>query len=553
MKRRTLITALLLTLLPALTGFLIIFSATTPQEESASVRAAVVNLDVPATTADGTTLPAGRLLLGRLTDPQAALTAESRTASEELALTTLDYSVVGADTAEEGLTDGTYDVVITIPADFSSSMASTLDGTPARAPITIETARSASAEVRTMSQSAVDDAATSLGTTITLSYLTGSLEGMTTLSTSLDEAATGASSLSEGVSSYTGAVDSLRTTVTTADPSTGYDLAGGAGAAASGAAQAHELCVASHGASDPTCQALTQVAGATSAVSGAIGSSTDVYDPATGTGRSVVGVLNTLSSQSSTLTNGASSISTGLTEAADSVPSYDEEEVSSLAEGLSQPVSVDSSSASQVRAADGAAPAACAIALWIGALVTVHGLGVMSRRAVESAAAPGRLAWRSLRPALGLSVLQGLMLVGAMAVAGIALGNAAALTAVLVLGAVTMTLLHAALTAGLGGRAGIAVSLLALVLQVAALGSAAPSGGVGDLLAYVRGIAPLNIAVDALSTVMAGSGGGSGMGLWACVALLVVWAAAGGAVAVLAVRRRRSTSLGELRQQLAEA
>lgn len=59
--------------------------------------------------------------------------------------------MVSAETAAAGLDDGTYDVVITIPADFSASVAASLEGTPTQAPITIATSEGASAEVGALS------------------------------------------------------------------------------------------------------------------------------------------------------------------------------------------------------------------------------------------------------------------------------------------------------------------------------------------------------------------------------------------------------------------
>lgn len=164
-------------------------------------------------------------------------------------------------------------------------------------------------------------------------------------------------------------------------------------------------------------------------MSGAVGSSSDVYDPATGAGSTVVGVLNTLSSQSAGLSDGARSLSEGLGEVSDALPSYDEGEAVALAEGVTQPVVVEASGVVSTQAGDDAAPAASATALWVGALV----------------------------------------LAAVLAGAGVGLGHVAAAASLLVVGAAVVTLLHTALTAGLGGRAGTAVSLLALVLQVVAV------------------------------------------------------------------------------------
>ena len=50
---------------------------------------------------------------------------------------TLDYSVVTADAAAQGLSDGTYDVVITIPEGFSQAVVDTLGGTPSDATVVV--------------------------------------------------------------------------------------------------------------------------------------------------------------------------------------------------------------------------------------------------------------------------------------------------------------------------------------------------------------------------------------------------------------------------------
>nr|MCW1079654.1 hypothetical protein [Streptococcus anginosus] len=75
----------------------------------------------------------------------------------------LDYSVVSQDTAEQGLKDGTYDVVITIPQGFSQSIVDTLAGQATPATVTVSTAGSVSQAVGAASQEIVSAAADSLG------------------------------------------------------------------------------------------------------------------------------------------------------------------------------------------------------------------------------------------------------------------------------------------------------------------------------------------------------------------------------------------------------
>ena len=939
MTRRSIILAILVILVPALAGFMVVSAATAPKAKAASIPAAVVNLDSPATTSDGTTMPAGRLLLGRLTDPDAALTASSSTGATT---DTLDYSVVTADAAAQGLSDGTYDVVIIIPEGFSQAVVDTLGGTPSDATVDVQTNGTASPEVGAASQEIVSAAAASLGTTVSVAYLNASLtslsdmkdqlgraaggadrlstgadslesgaddlstgadqasQGATTLadglnrlesgadeladgtssassgaadlsdgasslssgastladgadsvdsgasslssgaSTLADGAATvdsgastlatgtsnlstgvdsyvtgvtgardaltvpqngaaaslvgGAAQLAGGVDSYTSGVDQLHQRLTATDPATGTNLVTGASSLADGANRleggvdsytsgvdtlasqanqagtgletAYRQCVSDHGEQDATCQYLaastagmgrstdvydpatgantdgsratmlgvlntlsstapgspragltsgasevatgasglskaigtdpsstdpTTVVGAlgalsdqsetlsdaASAVSTGLGGSTDVYDPTDPSSATLAGVLNTLVSQGSNLTAGASNLSsgastlsggastlsssastlssgasslsggtsrlstganslsngastladgtsqlssgasslstgatrlsggadtlsqglsrletgasslaagttsaadgattlsdgvsslssgatqlsdgastlstgaddlsTGLSTAEDSVPSYTDQQAADLAAALAQPVSVDTSAAGSARPETSAAPAAIAIASWIGALVVVSGLGLMTRRRVEAPMSPARLAGASLKPAVGLALVQAPVLIGVVVLAGARTGSVGPAVLLTAVGAVAMTVLHAALMAVFGPRGGAAVSLLALVAQgVLVLGGSAARAS-GALL-----VAPVGVLHSALSGLMLGT---VGEGVSAATAVLLAWAAASALAMTLAVRRRRSTSVEALRRELAE-
>lgn len=939
MTRRSIILAILVILVPALAGFMVVSAATAPKAKAASIPAAVVNLDSPATTSDGTTMPAGRLLLGRLTNPDAALTASSSTGATT---DTLDYSVVTADAAAQGLSDGTYDVVITIPEGFSQAVVDTLGGTPSDATVDVQTNGTASPEVGAASQEIVSAAAASLGTTVSVAYLNASLtslsdmkdqlgraaggadrlstgadslesgaddlstgadqasQGATTLadglnrlesgadeladgtssassgaadlsdgasslssgastladgadsvdsgasslssgaSTLADGAATvdsgastlatgtsnlstgvdsyvtgvtgardaltvpqngaaaslvdGAAQLAGGVDSYTSGVDQLHQRLTATDPATGTNLVTGASSLADGANRleggidsytsgvdtlasqanqagtgletAYRQCVSDHGEQDATCQYLaastagmgrstdvydpatgantdgsratmlgvlntlsstapgspragltsgasevatgasglskaigtdpsstdpTTVVGAlgalsdqsetlsdaASAVSTGLGGSTDVYDPTDPSSATLAGVLNTLVSQGSNLTTGASNLSsgastlsggastlsssastlssgasslsggtsrlstganslsngastladgtsqlssgasnlstgatrlsggadtlsqglsrletgasslaagttsaadgattlsdgvsslssgatqlsdgastlstgaddlsTGLSTAEDSVPSYTDQQAADLAAALAQPVSVDTSAAGSARPETSAAPAAIAIASWIGALVVVSGLGLMTRRRVEAPMSPARLAGASLKPAVGLALVQAPVLIGVVVLAGARTGSVGPAVLLTAVGAVAMTVLHAALMAVFGPRGGAAVSLLALVAQgVLVLGGSAARAS-GALL-----VAPVGVLHSALSGLMLGT---VGEGVSAATAVLLAWAAASALAMTLAVRRRRSTSVEALRRELAE-
>jgi yhgE/pip C-terminal domain protein (fragment) len=168
----------------------------------------------------------------------------------------------------------------------------------------------------------------------------------------------------------------------------------------------------------------------------------------------------------------------------------------------------------------------------------------MTRRRVEAPMSPARLAGASLKPAVGLALVQAPVLIGVVVLAGARTGSVGPAVLLTAVGAVAMTVLHAALMAVFGPRGGAAVSLLALVAQgVLVLGGSAARAS-GALL-----VAPVGVLHSALSGLMLGT---VGEGVSAATAVLLAWAAASALAMTLAVRRRRSTSVEALRRELAE-
>ncbi len=518
MKRRSLILTILIALVPALAGLVVVRAAATPAASAATIPAAIVNLDTPATAPDGSTLPAGRLLVGRLTDPDTALTAESATGATT---DRLDYSVVTQDTADKGLADGTYQTVITIPADFSQTIAGTLGGTSTEAAVDVETSQSSASDVGAVSQEIVSSAVDSLGTTISTAYLDGSLKSMSGLSSQLGQASTGAATLSSGA-------EQLASGIGTSSDTIDSGTLNGAVNGYTGAVDQLAANCEAIGGSAQLCASLQQVSAGSSSLTSAASSA------ATG---------------ASQVSSGASTLNDGLSAASGAVPSYSDEEAGELADSLAQPVSVSvhsDSGDSKGAPATRMGPHALSLSLWIGALVVVSGLGIMSRRRVEAAMTPVRLAITSLRPALVLAVVQAAALAGALALAGVRFGNMLVAGGLLLAGALAMTVLHAALMAALGARGASAISLLALAAQAVGV-MAVGASGVPSVPSGVAGVLPATVLDSALSGVMLGTADSGGR----AVVVLCAWAAVSALVMTLAVRRRRATSLAVLRRELA--
>lgn len=161
-----------------------------------------------------------------------------------------------------------------------------------------------------------------------------------------------------------------------------------------------------------------------------------------------------------------------------------------------------------------------------------------------------RLAIASLRPALGLAVAQALLLVAVVALAGADLGGGAdelaQVVGLVVVGAVSMTVLHAALVAALGTRGGTGASVLLLVAQaVCVVGASVPQALTG-VFAGAAGFLPVPVLASALRSVVLGA---AGVSLGSGIVILLVWGCASALVMTLAVRRRRATSLEVLRRE----
>ncbi len=172
--------------LPMVLGGLILWSLADRAENSDQVPTAVVNLDKPVTQKGQQPIYAGRLLAGELTSP--------RTKSE----TTLGWELTDSRDAEEGLANGDYYAVLTIPRDFSRTLSGIQGTRPETAGITVRSNDSSSALVGQISQQVGDIATNRLGHTITATYIEGVLSQTGVLKKQLGEAANGAHDLGDG-------------------------------------------------------------------------------------------------------------------------------------------------------------------------------------------------------------------------------------------------------------------------------------------------------------------------------------------------------------------
>lgn len=175
-------------LVPLTIAGLFIWGLWSPTERLRTVEAAVVNLDVPVEI-DGQLTPLGRVFAG-------ALVGDSTVADDE---TNFTWHLTNAEDAAEGLDEGRYSTVVTIPENFSA--AATSGGDP-------DTAEQATIDIATSDRGRLIDSALSNVVTSTATrvlneqlgtaFIDQVFVGMGTLHTSLGEAADGADKLADG-------------------------------------------------------------------------------------------------------------------------------------------------------------------------------------------------------------------------------------------------------------------------------------------------------------------------------------------------------------------
>ena len=170
-------------LLPLLAASILIWSVSGRQSKLDKVQVAVVNNDTIITGPQP--MAAGRSLAATLTQPSSSGP-------------NLDWTLADTDDAQEGLRNGTYYAVLTIPPDFSKAILSTGTDTPERGKLQLVSNAAASTTVPYISQQIASAASTSLGNQATQGYLKNVYGGFNQIAQSNQKAATSASELAGG-------------------------------------------------------------------------------------------------------------------------------------------------------------------------------------------------------------------------------------------------------------------------------------------------------------------------------------------------------------------
>lgn len=217
-----------LLVIPLIYGALYLWAFWAPDEHMNELPVAVVNLDEPAETSDGDTLSAGADVLTELLDGK-----------------DLDWRVLDADAAKQQVADGDVYFAVTIPRDFSATLAG-LDDDPRAGEIVVTYNDNNSFLASTLGRQAMSQLREAVAETATETAADTVLVGVQKLSDGTRDAAEAAGTLSDGTITLHEATESLETGLGTLAEGTSElaakapELSSGAQTLASGLATAHD-------------------------------------------------------------------------------------------------------------------------------------------------------------------------------------------------------------------------------------------------------------------------------------------------------------------------
>jgi putative membrane protein len=184
-------------LLPVLVLGVLLAALWNPMDRLDTVQAAIVNNDEPVEV-DGQTAPLGRQLAAGLVG------------GSEDSDVNYDWTLTDAQHAADGLADGTYAAVVTIPEDFSAAATSFGDAADARqATIDISTPAGGRVVDDALARIVGTTATSVMGSTLTETYVDNVLIGFGDLSDGIGEAADGAHQLADGAGDAASGADEL--------------------------------------------------------------------------------------------------------------------------------------------------------------------------------------------------------------------------------------------------------------------------------------------------------------------------------------------------------
>ncbi|MEY4533069.1 MAG: hypothetical protein RI926_838 [Actinomycetota bacterium] len=507
-----------------------------PTDRLETVTAAIVNNDEPVTI-NGQLTPLGRLLTAGLVEGGDGAT-------------NYNWVITNEEGAKQGLENGDYVAVVTIPENFSEVATSSFSdaSNPEQAIIDVTSSDKTRLVDDALTTAITSTAVTLLNQQLSASYIENVLIGFSTLSESLGEAATGARELSNGIASLADGVTQLSTGATqfsngmwtlqaqaAAIPGSAQQIADGL---AGLSATCSQVVVAP--AQAQFCGGLAGLTAGTSGLAGGLSSlSGGITELAAGSSGIATGVEG-IASGTTAVAGGSADLANGLDTAVANIPVYSEAESKKLSEVVTAPVALKD--AGTLTFGANSTPLYVVLSLWIGALAIFVGLRTLPQRLLESTRSSLSLATRSFVIPAVVGIIQGLSVATVIAVAnGYDLVEWASVASIAALIGIAFTATNQALNAILGGfgrMVSLAVGILILVTGVIST--------VPKLLDTILGFTPANDAVTALQAVI---NSGNVSGFASAVTALVLWSLGGVLFTALAISRKRHVSITTLSKE----
>lgn len=176
-----LLVVIVIALIPAIYAGLFLASMWDPYGNVDKLPVAIVNEDEPAKYGD-TTLTVGDQLVDNLKENDS-----------------LAFNFVDADVAKEGLKNGTYYMVITIPKNFSANAATVMDDQPEKMILNYETNPGTNYIASKLSETALGKIKTSIREEVTKTYAEAIFDQIGTAGDGMQEAADGAKKIKDGM------------------------------------------------------------------------------------------------------------------------------------------------------------------------------------------------------------------------------------------------------------------------------------------------------------------------------------------------------------------
>ncbi|MGS0686551.1 YhgE/Pip family protein [Nakamurella sp. GG22] len=199
---------LFLLLVPTLYGALYLWSNWDPYGKTDQVPVAVVNLDEPVEV-DGQQVAAGNRLVTELQ-------------KDEI----FDWQFVSEDEASDGLAAGTYEMVVTIPPEFSADLASGAGQNPTRAIVVLQRDDANGIGIALLTASAQSQLEAAIDRSAIGAYFDSVFANLDTIRTDIGTAATAAGQLAAGATTALAEATDLSTGITAAKEGSAQVVAG---------------------------------------------------------------------------------------------------------------------------------------------------------------------------------------------------------------------------------------------------------------------------------------------------------------------------------------